>query len=556
MIRSVAVNGKLTHRLRCQSVLPLTLVRRYTSALCVDWEISVLNEKCRSSLLKSSAIVSAATMTSRVLGLVRDIVFASLFGAGGANDAFFVAFKVPNFLRRLFAEGAFNQAFVPVLSEYKHGEGNHSVRRLVTAVQVYLAGVVGLVTLLAVVGSPLVAWVFASGFHHDGTKMQLVADFLRLTFPYLWFISMTALASSVLNSYQHFAAPALTPVILNLSLIGAAFWLSPKFAVPQTGLALGVLLAGLLQWLFLWPSLLKTGVWHPFAWPSAHPGVRKILLLMLPGLFGVSVSQINLLLDTILATWLADGSVGWLYYSDRLTELPLGVIGIAIATVLLPRLSALHAQDDRAVFERTLAWAIKLVLMIGLPAMAALLILPQQLLTLLFNNGAFGAHDVLMSARSLAAYALGLPAFMLIKILAPAFFAHQDTKTPVKIGIQAMLWNMAFNLLLIIPLQHVGLALATSLSAWLNAALLARALHKSNRLPAFDLLNKALMQIIGAVLVMVLLLLGLLQLSAFAMPVDVLGRVLVVLGLVLLGMLGYVLALFTAGFRLSDIRHP
>ncbi len=495
-------------------------------------------------------------MSSRVLGLIRDIVFASLFGAGGAHDAFFVAFKVPNFLRRLFAEGAFNQAFVPVLSEYMHAEGDESVRKLVSAVQIYLGAVVGLVTLIAVIGSPVVAWLFASGFHDDGEKLTLVADFLRLTFPYLWFISMTALGASVLNSYQHFAAPALAPVILNLSLIGAAFWLSPHFSVPQTGLALGVLLAGLLQWLFLWPALIKTGVWSLLDVNISHPGVKKILVLMLPGLFGVSVSQINLLLDTILATWLVDGSVGWLYYSDRLTELPLGVIGVAIATVLLPRLSTLHAQSDHQVFERTLAWAIRMVLLIGLPAMAALLILPQQLLTLLFNNGEFNTADVLMSSKSLAAYALGLPAFMLIKILAPAFFSRQDTKTPVKVGIQAMVWNMVFNLVLIVPLQHVGLALATSMSAWLNASLLAYHLYKEQRLPKRQLLQKSVVQVLVATFVMAGVLLVLSGVSVLQMPAELLGRIGVVLVLVAAGIVSYTMALLASGIRLKDVRHP
>ncbi|MEJ2041853.1 MAG: murein biosynthesis integral membrane protein MurJ [Reinekea sp.] len=515
-----------------------------------------MSKKDRTSVLKSSVIVSVATMSSRVLGLVRDIVFASLFGAGGAHDAFFVAFKVPNFLRRLFAEGAFNQAFVPVLSEYKHAEGDDSVRRLVSAVQVYLGAIVGAVTVLAMIFSPLVAWLFASGFHDDGAKLALVAGFLRLTFPYLWFISMTALGSSVLNSYQNFAIPALTPIILNLSLIGAAFLLSPRFEVAQTGLALGVLLAGLLQWLFLWPALLKTGVWSPFSFSTVHPGVKKILVLMLPGLFGVSVSQINLLLDTILATWLKDGSVGWLYYSDRLTELPLGVIGVAIGTVLLPRLSSLHAESDHSVFERTLAWAIRMVLMVGLPAMAALLILSNQLLTLLFDNGEFGSTDVLMSAKSLAAYALGLPAFMLIKILAPAFFARQDTRTPVKTGVQAMMWNMVFNLLLIVPLQHVGLALATSMSAWINAGLLAWHLRQERHLPGQALLGKSIIQVLVATIVMALVLMFMVQLSAFTMPVDLFGRVLVVFGLVLAGLFSYGLALFVSGVRLVDIKHP
>lgn len=493
---------------------------------------------------------------SRVLGLVRDIVFAGLFGTGGAQDAFVVAFKIPNFLRRLFAEGAFNQAFVPVLSEFRHTEGDASVQKLVTAVQLYLGGIVGLITLVAVAASPLLAWVFAPGFHDDGDKMLFVADFLRLTFPYLWFISLTALASSVLNSYGNFAAPALTPIILNICLIGSALFIAPKFEVQQTGLAIGVLLAGLLQWLFLWPSLLKTGVWKPLSAFQPHPGVKQIFILMLPGLFGVSVSQINLLLDTILATSLADGSVSWLYYSDRLTELPLGVIGIAIATVLLPRLSALHASSDGDLFERTLAWAIRVVLLIGLPAMVALVVLPDVLITLLFQNNEFTPADVVMSAKSLAAYAVGLPAFMLIKILAPAFFARQDTKTPVKVGIQAMVWNMIFNLALIIPLAHVGLAVATSLSAWLNAGMLALHLKRQGCLPQANNIIPFVVRTVLACMIMGGVLLLLLSLPSLQMPAGLIGRLWVVLQLVLAGMFSYIISIVLLGVRINDIRHP
>lgn len=510
----------------------------------------------KKSMFRSSVIVSAATMLSRVLGLARDIVFAALFGSGGAQDAFFVAFKVPNFLRRLFAEGAFNQAFIPVLSEYRHAEGDDSVRRLVSAVQIYLGAIVGAVTLLAVIGSPLVAWLFASGFHDDGVKLGQVADFLRITFPYLWFISLTALGSSVLNSYQQFAAPALAPVILNLCLIGSALFLSPYFEVGQTGIAWGVFLAGVLQWMFLWPFLRRTGVWSLSDWQIHHPGVKKILVLMVPGLFAVSVSQINLLLDTVLATWLADGSVGWLYYSDRLTELPLGVIGVAIGTVLLPRLSSLHAESDGVMFERTLAWAIRLVLLIGLPAMVALLVMPEPLLALLFQRGEFTSVDVTQAAKSLAAYAIGLPAFMLIKILAPAFFSRQDTKTPVKVAVQAMGWNMIFNVLLILPLAHAGLALATSLSAWLNASLLAWHLRQENRFPAIEAWWPSVVRITLASVMMGVVLALMLSVPAFSQASGLLGQTADVLVLVVSGLTVYALAAWLLGVRPAELRHP
>jgi len=505
-------------------------------------------------ILGNSAIVGGATGLSRVLGLVRDTVFAVLFGTGGAMDAFFIAFKIPNFLRRLFAEGAFNQAFIPVLASVREAEGDAGVRRLVAATQWTLASVVGFITIIAMVGSPLVAWLFAPGFHDDGVKLDQTADFLRLTFPYLWFITLTALGQSVLNTYGRFAAPAVTPVILNLCLIGAAFWLTPRFDVPMTGLAWGVLLAGLLQWLWLWPSLISVGVWQPLrrGW---HPGVRRIGVLMIPALFGVSVSQINLLLDTVLASLLQDGSVGWLYYSDRLSELPLGVIGIAIATVLLPKLSHSAARADDQAFHKTLGWAIRVVLLVGLPAMAALLVLAGPLLTTLFQYQAFTVFDVQQSSGSLMAYALGLPAFMLIKILAPAFFSRQNTRTPVKIGIWAMALNMVFNLILIVPLAHVGLALATSLSAWINAGLLAFTLHRQGDLPGIELWRSSALRALLASLAMAAVLWLLLGWPLLDYPDALLGRAWRTGFLVVSGLVSYSLFWLALGGRLREVRY-
>lgn len=514
------------------------------------------SNKRRQGLLASSAIVGGATMLSRVLGMVRDAVFAILFGAGGAMDAFFVAFKVPNFLRRLFAEGAFNQAFIPVLSEVRQAEGEEGVRRLVAATQIALGSIVGLITVIAMVGSPLVAWLFAPGFHDDGEKLAQTADFLRLTFPYLWFISLTALGQSVLNTYGRFAAPAMTPVILNLCLIGSAVWLTPRFDVPMTGLALGVLLAGLLQWLWLWPSLLRLGVWRPWQVGQRHSGVRQIAVLMVPALFGVSVSQINLLLDTILASLLQDGSVGWLYYSDRLSELPLGVIGIAIATVLLPRLSEQARHADSSEFRNTLGWALRLVLLVGIPAMAALVVLAQPLLKTLFQYRAFTATDVVFSSQSLMAYSLGLPAFMLIKILAPGFFSRQDTKTPVKIGIWAMVLNMVFNLILIWPLAHVGLALATSLSAWINASLLGWTLWRRGDFPAGAQWLPTLLRTLAATAIMAAVLLLFAAWPSLAMPDDVLGRVGRLALLVSTGLGVFSVAALVLGVRPGQLRSP
>lgn len=426
----------------------------------------------RGGLMRSGMIVSVMTMLSRVMGLARDVVIAALFGAGSGADAFFVAFKVPNFLRRLFAEGAFNQAFVPVLSEYATQRSKEEVRELLDATAGSLAVVLLLITALAMFAAPWLVWAFAPGFSRDPEKLVLTADMLRLTFPYLFLISLTAFSGSVLNTWNRFAVPAFTPVLLNLSLIGAALLLTPLLDNPAMALAWGVLIAGAAQLLFQVPFLTRLGL-LPKPWPNfAHEGVRRIMRLMAPALFGVSVSQINLLLDTVLASLLAAGSVSWLYYSDRLVELPLGVFGIAIGTVILPALSKRHAEQSSEHFAAMLDWAIRAVLLLGLPAALALSVLAEPLLITLFHYGAMTDHDISMSAMSLRAYAVGLVAFMLIKVLAPGFFARQDTKTPVKVGIVAMVANMVFNLLLVWPLAHAGLALATALSAFLNAGLL------------------------------------------------------------------------------------
>ena len=432
----------------------------------------------RRGLMSSGLVVSAMTMLSRVMGLVRDVVVATFLGAGNGADAFFVAFKIPNFLRRLFAEGAFNQAFVPVLSEYSTQRSKQEIRELLNAVAGSLTAMLALITALAMLGAPWLVWVFAPGFGRDPEKLAMTADMLRLTFPYLLLISLTAFSGSVLNTWNRFAVPAFTPVLLNLSLIGAALFLMPLMEEPAMALAWGVLIAGAAQLAFQVPFLLRLGL-LPTPWPNfAHDGVKRILKLMAPALFGVSVSQINLLLDTILASLLVAGSVSWLYYSDRLVELPLGVFGVAIGTIILPALSKRHAEKSTEHFSAMLDWAIRVVLLLGVPAALALALLAEPFLITLFHYGAMTDHDIQMAAMSLRAYAFGLVAFMLIKVLAPGFFARQDTKTPVKVGIIAMVANMVFNLILVWPLAHAGLALATALSAFLNAGLLGYLLYR------------------------------------------------------------------------------
>jgi putative peptidoglycan lipid II flippase len=429
--------------------------------------------------MRSSAIVSLMTMTSRVMGLARDVVFAWYIGASGGADAFFVAFKIPNFLRRLFAEGAFAQAFVPVLSEYR-AKGNVAlVQHLLDRVAGCLGMSVILVSLLAVIGAPLLTFIFAPGFYFGSPeKYALTVDLIRITFPYLALITMAGFVGAILNSYDRFAIPALTPVLLNVVLIIAAVFVSPHLEVPAMALAWGVLIAGVCQLGFQLPFL--AGI-HLMPSPKVEwsdPAVKRILTLMLPALFAVSISQINLLLDTVMASLISDGSVSWLYYSDRLIELPLGVFGIAIATVILPTLSRQFSSDSEH-YSSTLDWALKAILIIALPSTVALMVLAKPIIVTLFQHGErFSVTDGNMTSYSLMAYALGLTGFMLIKVLVTGYFSRQDTRTPVKIGVKAMVANMVFNVILVIPFHyfwqigHVGLALATSGSAFLNAGLL------------------------------------------------------------------------------------
>ncbi|WP_392340785.1 murein biosynthesis integral membrane protein MurJ [Moritella marina] len=436
-------------------------------------------------LIKSGLIVSSMTMISRVLGLVRDVIVANLMGAGAAADVFFFANKIPNFLRRLFAEGAFAQAFVPVLTEYQQTGDKEKVRQLIASVSGTLGGLVTIVTLFGVIGSPLITILFGAGWFvdwlndgPDAHKFELASFMLKITFPYLWFITFTALSGAILNTLGKFAVAAFTPVFLNIAIIGAALFISPTLEQPEIGLAIGVFIGGAIQFLFQIPFLVKQKMLVKPRWGWRDPGVTKIRKLMIPAMFGVSVSQINLLFDTFIASFLMTGSISWLYYSDRLLEFPLGLFGIAIATVILPALSRTHSAKYDTQFKQTMDWGVRVVLLLGTPAMMGMIVLAGPMLKVLFMRGEFGADDVSMASMSLMAYGSGLLSFMLIKVLAPGYYARQDTRTPVKFGIIAMISNMGFNIILAIPFGYVGLALATAGSATLNAGLLYWGLHK------------------------------------------------------------------------------
>ena len=429
-------------------------------------------EKPKKSLSRSALTVASCTMISRLFGFARDMLVAQFFGAGVSVDAFLVANKIPNFMRRLFAEGAFSQAFVPVLSEYRKTRPDAEVKGFIDHVSGVLASALFIITLIGVLASPVLILVFAPGFEREGARFMLASQMLKVTFPYLLFISLTALAGAILNSYDRFGIPALTPVLLNLSMILCAVFISSYMPYPIMSLAVGVFVGGLTQLLFQFPFLRQI---HRFPMPKPSlkdPGVRRVMKLMVPALFGVSIAQINILVDQWFASFLQVGSISWLYYSDRITQLPLGVFGIAIATVILPSLSRQNAVQDKEKYSKTLDWGLRSVLVVGLPASLGLVLLAGPILATLFNYGEFGQRDVVMARDSLVAFAIGLPAFMLVKVLASGFYAKQNIKLPVKIGVVALVANTLLVLCLIWKFKHAGLALATSLAAFLNAGLL------------------------------------------------------------------------------------
>ncbi len=430
-------------------------------------------------LLKSGIIVSGMTLLSRILGLIRDMVMTNIMGAHWATDVFLVAQKIPNFLRRLFAEGAFSQAFIPILSEYQTNKDIQEVKKLVSETFGTLTIILVVVAVIGVVGSPVLVTLFGPGFIGEPNKFELASVLLKITFPYILFISLTAFCGSILNSLGRFAVPAFTPVLLNVSIISAAIIVSPALQQETAkAMAWGVFVAGIVQLLMQLPFLWKEGYLVKPRWGWSSPGVQKILTLMGPALFGVSVGQINLLLDTIIASFLKTGSIMWLYVSDRMLEFPLGMFGIAISTVILPSLSRLHSTDNTDEFNQTLNWGLRLVCLIGVPAAVGLFFMAEPIILTVFQHGKFELLDAHLASLSLKAYIIGLLGFMFIKVLATGFFSRKDTKTPVKIGIISMTVNMVFNLILFYPLAHVGLALATSISAILNATLLFMALRK------------------------------------------------------------------------------
>lgn len=428
------------------------------------------------SLLKSVSLVSAMTFISRILGFIRDLIAAQLFGVNASVDAFYIAFKIPNFMRNLFAEGSFSQAFIPVLSDYRNKKSTRSVRFFIGHIAGSLGFILCVITILGLLGAKPLVSLFSPGL--DPYRFELATDMLRITFPYLMLISLTAFAGAVLNCYGKFGIPAFTPALLNITLILTAFGMMHWFAVPVKSQAFGVLIAGVVQLLFQLIAVYRMGflVRPRIAWHD--PGVRRVLKLIIPALFGASVGQISILLNTVLASFLITGSISWLYYSERLAYFPLGIFGVALATVILPHLSRQHSAGSQDGFSMALDWGLRWNLIIGLPASLTMWILSGPLIVSLFQYGQFNVHDVLMTQRATIAYSLGLQAFMLAKILSSAFYAQQDIRTPVKISVVTLGINIVFSILLVIPFAHAGLALASSLSSWANVIVLWGLLYK------------------------------------------------------------------------------
>ncbi|MGL9760359.1 MAG: murein biosynthesis integral membrane protein MurJ [Symbiopectobacterium sp.] len=432
------------------------------------------------NLLKSLAAVSSMTMLSRVLGFIRDAIVARVFGAGAATDAFFVAFKLPNLLRRVFAEGAFSQAFVPILAEYKSQQGNEATRTFLAYVSGMLTLVLAVVTVAGMIAAPWVIMVTAPGFTATPDRFALASVLLRITFPYILLISLTSMVGSVLNTWNRFSVPALAPTFLNISIIGFALFATPHFDPPVLELAWAVLLGGVLQLVYQLPHLKKIGmlVLPRFKW--RHPGVGRMIKLMAPAIFGVSVSQISLIINTIFASFLSEGAVSWMHYADRLMEFPSGVLGVALGTILLPSLAKSVASGDRDAYSHLMDWGLRLCFLLALPSAVALGILSKPLIVALFQYSKFSALDALMTQRALIAYAIGLMGLIVVKVLVSGFYSRQDIKTPVKIALITLAMAQVMNLIFIGPLQHAGLALSIGLASCLNAGLLYWQLRKQH----------------------------------------------------------------------------
>lgn len=504
------------------------------------------------NLLRALATVSSMTLLSRILGFVRDFFIARAFGAGAATDAFFVAFRLPNLLRRMFAEGAFSQAFVPILGEYRNRRGVDDTRALIDHVATLLALVVTVVTAIGIVAAPLIIYISAPGFAADADKFDLTVTLTRITFPYILFMSLVAMAGGVLNTFSRFAIPAFTPVLLNLSFIGMSLFAAPYFDPPVLALAWAVFIGGALQLALQVPALMRIGMLPRVRLDLKDPGVRRIFKLMLPAILGVSVSQISLLINTIFASFLESGSVSWLYYADRLMEFPAGLLGVALGTILLPSLSRSHADGNGGEFSALLDWGLRLTLLLTLPAALALGLLATPLIATLFHHGQFTAHDVLATREALLAYSVGLTGLILVKVLAPGFYSRQDIRTPVKIALGVLVLTQLMNLVFIGPLAHAGLALSIGLASLVNAGFLYRGLRRIGAYTPAPGWRSFWLKMLSALAAMGLVLYFGARLPGDWLQMNTLSRILHLGWLVPAGAGAYFAVLFALGFRLRD----
>jgi putative peptidoglycan lipid II flippase len=504
------------------------------------------------NLLRALATVSGMTLISRILGFVRDAIIARMFGAGLATDAFFVAFRIPNLLRRLFAEGAFAQAFVPILAEYKSRNGDAETKQLVDRTATTLALVLVAVSAFGIAIAPIIIYVSAPGFAAVPEKFDLTVAMLRVTFPYILFISLVSLAGGVLNTWSRFAIPAFTPTLLNVAFIVGALFFAPYFHPPVMVLAWAVFAGGILQLALQLPALAKIGMLPRPSLALRDPGVRRILTLMGPAVIGVSVSQVSLLLNTIFASFLETGSVSWLYYADRLMEFPTGLLGVALGTILLPSLARHYSTDRRDEYSALLDWGLRLTLMLALPAAVALALLAVPLIATLFMHGAFDANDLFQTRRALVAYSVGLLGLILVKVLAPGFYARQNIRTPVKIALVTLVATQLLNLVFVFPLRHAGLALAIGLGACLNAGLLYRKLREQDIYRPQPGWLAFAAKVAGAIAMMALALVLTIGAEGWWVGASWQARTLRLSGLVLLGAAVYFAALWLLGFRPRD----
>lgn len=492
------------------------------------------------------------TFVSRILGFLRDIMIARIFGAGMATDAFFVAFRIPNLLRRLFAEGAFSQAFVPILAEYKNTRTHEETRNLIDHIATLLGVVLFFVTALGIIAAPFIIYASAPGFTTEPEKFDLTVQLLQITFPYILFISLVALAGGILNTYGKFNVPAITPAFLNLSFIGCALWLTPLIDPPVLALAWAVFIGGILQLVFQIPFLLKLKLMPRLHFRNPDTGAWRVIKLMGPAIFGVSVSQLSLLINTIFASLLVTGSVSWMYYADRLMEFPAGLLGVALGTILLPSLAKHYSTNSTEEYSRLLDWGLRMTILLTLPAALALALLSVPLITTLFHHGAFTEHDVWMTREALVAYSVGLLGIILVKVLAPGFYARQNIKTPVKIAIITLIATQLMNLAFIFPLQHAGLALAIGLGACLNAGLLFYQLRKQaiyQPQPGWLIFFSKILLALAAMGVVLWFTAGS---DASWLNGSALSRATQLSGVVLAGAISYFAALWLLGFRLKD----